>query len=171
MSPGIPKNHRVAESVAERLAIGAALYLELLAHGAVLVPSVRKLTIAVAHFLEPRLPVREQPAADAPGDTDPFLAVIGDDFGNLVIAALRAADLVGDVADIDNAAGVKLRPVIDDENDVRPRPRLYCRGDPCLNVVGIDRLKSKLYPERFVALGYYLAPEQLIGSGHAIRPA
>jgi hypothetical protein len=81
---------------------------------------------------------------------------------------LCVADLLGDVADIDNTAGVKLRPVIDHENDVRPRPRLYCRGDPRLNVVGVDRLEGKLDAERFVAFGHYLVPEQLIGCGHEI---
>src|SRR5262249_23109192 len=106
----IPKDHRIAESMAEGLAIRAPLGLELLAHGAVLVPSVGKLTVAVAHLVEPRLPVREQPTADAPRDADPFLAIIGDDLRDLVIAALCVADLLSDVADIDNAAGVKLRP-------------------------------------------------------------
>jgi hypothetical protein len=84
---------------------------------------------------------------------------------------LCVADLLGDVADINNAAGVKLRPVIDHENDVGPRPRLYCRGDPRLNVIGVDRLWHKLDAERFVAFGNNLAPEQLIGCGHEIGPA
>jgi hypothetical protein len=45
---------------------------------------------------------------------------------------------------------------------------LYCRGDPRLNVVGVDCLKGELDAERFVALGHDLVPEQLIGSGHEI---
>jgi hypothetical protein len=109
------KSYRVAECVTERLAIRTTLGLELFADGAVLVPSFRKSAVAVPHLFELGLPVRKQSAANAPGDANPFLAIIGNDLGDLVIAALCLGDLLGDVADIDKATGVKPRPVIDQE--------------------------------------------------------
>src|SRR5205085_8836552 len=68
---GIPEHHRVAEAVAERLTERTALGLELFAGRAVLLPSLRKLAVAVTDFREPRGAVGEQPAADAPRHADP----------------------------------------------------------------------------------------------------
>ena len=81
------------------------------------------------------------------------------------------ADLLGDVADIDNTAGVKLRPVIDHENDVGPGAGLYCRGDPRLNVVGVDRLEGELDAERFVGLRQEFLAQKRVGGGHEIVDA
>src|SRR5262249_19099784 len=102
----IPEDDRVAEGVTERLPHRAALSLKLLARRAVLVPVFRKLCLAVTKLGPPRFPICEQPATDAPRHANPFLAVMRHVLRDLVIAALRATDRLGHVADIDDAVGV-----------------------------------------------------------------
>ncbi len=58
------------------------------------------------------------PPPTAQGTPIHLLADFGDDLGYLVIAALRLADLLGDVADVGDAVGVKLRPVVEAHDDV-----------------------------------------------------
>src|SRR5262249_40470788 len=66
----VPEARRITECVAERLPDRAALGLQLLAGVAQGIPSVRK--FAETDLFEPRLPVGDEPAADRPGDPDPF---------------------------------------------------------------------------------------------------
>src|SRR5262249_43570226 len=88
-----------------------------------------------------------------------------------VEAALRFADLVGDVADVDNALAVKLCPVIKDANDIGARARLNGRGDTSLDVVAVDGLDVELHAERFLALCSNLSSKQLVGSRNEVVPA
>jgi hypothetical protein len=57
-------------------------------------------------------------------DRDPFVAVIGDGTRGIVVAVLRPADILGDIAHVDEAIGIKLRPVVDRHHDVGACPGL-----------------------------------------------
>src|SRR6185437_13775116 len=107
----IDEGRRVAEAVTNRLAERAALGLELLAGLVIFVPGLREL--AVPRFLEPRLAIGDLRAEHAPRQGDPSLAVVGDDPRLLIVTALRLADGVCDVAHIDDALGIELRPVVE----------------------------------------------------------
>src|SRR5262249_38254847 len=85
----IAEGRRVAEGVAERLTDRMSGGLELLAGGPVLLPGLRELAVGIADLGEPRLAVGDERAEDAPRQRHPFLAVVGDGAGFLVVAALR----------------------------------------------------------------------------------
>src|SRR5215469_10433276 len=148
--------------MAERLPHRAALGFELLAGGAVFLPGFRKLPLAVADLVPPGPAIGEQPTADAPRHPDPPLAVIGDILRDLVIAALRVADRLGYVADIDDAIGVEMWPVVDHEDDIGTRSGLDRRGDASLDVVGIDRFEVELDAEDLFRFRHDLRAQQLI---------
>src|SRR6202011_1744714 len=119
-------SRRVTEGVAQRLADWTAFRFQLLAGVAVFLPGFRELV--QADVLEPRLAIGDLRADDAPGHPDPLLAVVGDRPRHRVEALLRLADLLGQVAHVDDALGIELRPVIDAADDVRAGARLDRRG-------------------------------------------
>src|SRR5438552_1343543 len=110
--------------------------LQFLAGGAVLVPGLGKLAVAVADFGEPGFAVGEEARDDRPRYAEPFLAVVAGDLEEIPMASLLLSDVLDHVADIDDAVGVKLRPVAQREDHVRPRAGLDRRGDPRLQIVG-----------------------------------
>src|SRR5581483_2343012 len=118
--PGIPEARRVAERVAERLADRPALGLQLLAGVLQLVPGVGE--GVVADLVQPRFAVGDEAAADRPGQADPLVADRRGDLADVVKAALLLADLLGQLADVGEAGGVKLRPVVERHDDVRAGP-------------------------------------------------
>ncbi len=87
------------------------------------------------------------------------------------MAALRLADLLGHIADIDDAVGIKLRPIAEPEDDVRAGAGLHRRGNPRLDIVGVDALDIELDAEILLALRGDLGLQQLIGSGNKVIPA
>jgi hypothetical protein len=157
--------------VAERLAQGLALGFEFLACLPVLLPGLREFAVGVTGRREPRLAVRDLQADDAPGQSNPFLAVVGDGLGGLIEAALRLADLLGDIAEVDEAIGVKLAPVVEDAHDVRPRRRLNGRRDARLDVVGVDGLDIEFEAQVLFGLLGNVVAQNLVGSWHEVGPA
>ncbi len=149
---------------------GMARRLELLAGRPVFVPRLREFAVAVADLGPPGLPIGEQTATEGPGHRDPFLAVMRNEPRDVVIAALRLSDLLRDIADIGDAFCVELRPVVDGHDDIRTAARLYCSGDACLDVIGVDHLYGELDPQRLLAFRCDFGLEQLIGSRHEIGP-
>src|SRR5439155_3850815 len=162
---------RIAEGVPGRLAEGMSGCLQLLARGAVVVPGLRKLILGIAGLGEPGPAVGEQPGNDRPWHAEPLLAVIGDDLEEVPMAALGFADLLGHIADIDNAVGVKLRPIAEPKDDIRPRAGLNRRGNPRLDIIGVDALDIELNTKIFLALRGDLAAQQLVGGRDEIVPA
>ncbi len=88
--------------------------------------------------------------------------------GSFVIAALRLADLLGDIADIGDALGIELRPIVDRHQNVGAGLRLDRRGDARLDAVAVDGLDLELDAERLLAFLGNLAAQQLIGNRHEI---
>src|SRR5262249_52927674 len=95
--------------------------LLLVASITVLMPGLRELAIGLADVGYPRLPISDLQANNAPGQGDPFLSIISDRLRGFIKAALRLADLICDVADVHKALAVKLRPVVEDADDVGAR--------------------------------------------------
>src|SRR6185437_2002339 len=165
----IDEGRRVAEAVTDRLAERPALRLEFLAGLEIFVPGLREL--AVPRFLEPRLAIGDLRAEHTPRQGDPFLAVVRDDPRLLVVAALRLADRIGDVAHVNHALGIELRPIVESANHVRPGARLDCGGGARLDVVAVDHLDVELDAERLGAFRDDLVAQQLVGGRHEIVPA
>ncbi len=157
--------------MAERLTDRPPLGLELLAGFAQRLPRLRELAAGIAHFLEPGFPVGDLQADDAPGHGDPALAVIRHGFRGFVEAALRLAELLGNVGHIRKTFPVELRPIVQRTDDIRTRSRLNRGGDPRLDIVGVDGLDGELHAQRLLALGRHLSLEQLVGGGHEVVPA
>src|SRR5207237_7246830 len=134
----VPPARCVAEGVSGSLAVRMSGAFQFLAGGAVLVPSRGEFAIE-ADLGKPRFAIGDEPAPDAPGYANPLVADRGDLPRDVVIAALRFADLVRHIARIREAVGVKLRPIPDRHEDVRPGAGLDGGGDPRLSVVGVDR--------------------------------
>src|SRR5205823_4843965 len=111
---GIEEGRRIAEAMAHGLADRLAFGLELFAGGTVLVPGFWKLRDP--DRIEPRFAISVLVAKDAPGDADPFLAIVANSNRLFVEAALILADFLGDVADVGRAIGVELRPIIECAN-------------------------------------------------------
>src|SRR5262249_29103308 len=126
----VPKRGGVTKGVAERLTQGTTLGLELLAGGAVFIPGLREFPVAVADLLEPGFAVGQQAASGRPRHPDPPVADCRGLATDLVIAALRPADLVDYVADIDDTVGIELRPGADQHDDVGTGSGLDCGRDP-----------------------------------------
>src|SRR6185437_1570521 len=166
---GIGEGRRIAEAVAKRLADRVAVGLELLAGRLVLVPGRGE--ALEADLLEPGLAIGNLRAEHAPGGGDPFLAVIGDDLGLVVEAALLLADLLDEVGHIDDALGVELRPVVEAADDVRPRARLDRRGGARLDVVAVDHLDGELDAQRLSAFRDDLLAQHLVGGRNEVVPA
>src|SRR6266496_3684334 len=120
----IPERGGIAEGMARGLPERMPGRLQFLAGGAIVVPGLRELAVAVADLGEPRFAVGEQPGDDRPRYAEPFLAVVAGNLEEIPMAALLLADLLNDVADIDDAVAIKLRPVAQREDHVRPRAGL-----------------------------------------------
>jgi hypothetical protein len=102
--------------VAEGLADGLALGLELLADLAVLLPGLRELL--GADLVEPRAPVGDGVADDRVGHREPLAADPRRRLEHLIEAALGLADGVGHVGDVHEPVGVELGPVPQHLDDV-----------------------------------------------------
>src|SRR5213594_1695965 len=101
----VGEGRRIAEAVTERLTDGLALGLELLADLAVLVPGFRE--FLDADLVEPRAPIRDSVSAGAVGHREPLAADLGGRAEDVVVAALRLADRLGYVGDVDERVGVE----------------------------------------------------------------
>ncbi len=165
---GVPKGWSVAKRMRQGLPVRPVLGFEQFTDGPVVFPGLRKLVGAGTHILEPRCAVDRHGAEDRIGHRNPFLAVIGDRMRGFVIAALRVADLLGDVADIDGAVGVELRPVVDRHQDVGAGFRLDRRTDPRLHAVAVDGFDLERDAERLLGLVGDLAAQQLVGNRHEV---
>ncbi len=163
----IDEGDAVAERVGQGLADRVALGLELLAGGAVLVPGLGEL--GHADLVEPRFAIGQERADDHPRQPQP--AVLGVGLAHFVIAALLAADLLGEVAEVDDALGVEMRPVVERHDDVGPGGRLDRRRDARLDVVGVDGLEPDLGAERLLGLGHQGLAQQLVRCRDEIAPA
>src|SRR5262249_44477831 len=115
----IPPTGSVAEGVPGGLAIRAPGLFQFLAGCTVLVPGRRELAV-VADLGEPRPTIGDKAAADAVRHADPFASGSGDGFADVVIAALRLADLVDDIADVDAALDIELRPIGQNVDNIGP---------------------------------------------------
>ena len=113
----------------------------------------------------------DQPAADGPRHPDPFVADSGDELGDVVVAALGLADLLGHITGIGEAFGVELRPISDRHDDVGSGSRLNRRCDARLQIIAVDRFNLERDAGRLLALLCDLAFEQHVRSRHEIRPA
>src|SRR5579883_731347 len=165
----VPERHRAPDRFERLLGVqhdGLAVGLDLLAAPRPQpgIPEARRVAERVAERLADRPALGLQLLAGVlqlvPG--------VGED---VVEAALLLADLLGQLADVGEAGGVKLRPVVERHDDVRAGPRLDRRGDACLDVVAVDGFEIELDAERLLALLGDLALEQLVGSRHEIGPA
>src|SRR5262249_50624143 len=123
-----------------RLAHRMALGLQLLAGLPPRFPGFRVFLGAIADFVPPGGAVRDLQADDRVGDAEPFLAVEGDRLRRFVEAALRLADLLADIADVDDTVGVKLRPVVDRADDVGTGAGRYGGAGPRLDRQPVRRL-------------------------------
>jgi hypothetical protein len=130
--------------MAERLADRMARCLQLFAGRTVFLPGLRILCLVVTDFSPPGFPVDNLSANYGPRDCNPFAAVIGDRPRGFVVASLRLADLLGHVADIDDAFGIELRPVVEHLDEVGAVAGLDGRSDPRLNCQPIDPFKIEL---------------------------
>ena len=72
----------------------------------------------VADLVPPRGAVGDLQADDRVRDGEPFLAVKGDRFRGFVKSALGLVDLLADIADVDDAVAIELRPIVDRADDV-----------------------------------------------------
>ena len=147
------------------------LGLELLAGLAPFLPGFRIFLRPKADFVPPRGAVGDLQADNRVRDGKPFLAVEGDRLGGFVIAALRLADLLGDVADIDDAFGIELRPVVDRADDVGTGAGRDGGSNPRLDRQAIDGFEVELDAEVLLALLDDLASERLVGDRHIIGPS
>ncbi len=151
--------------LAERLALG----LELLAGGAVLVPGLRKL--GEPDRLEPRFAIRVLVAKDAPGNAEPFLAIVANGNRLFVKAALLLADFLGNVADVGHAVGIELRPVVERANHIWAGPRLNGGRGARLDVVAVDHFNIERDAEILGGGRDNLLAQDLVGPGNEIVPA
>ena len=164
----VPPARRIAERVSSGLADGAALGLEFLAGVEQRVPGFRE--GIVPNLVEPRFAIGDQRASDGPRHADPFVADSGDELGNVVIAALGLADLLGHITDIGETFGVELRPVSGQHGDVSSASRLDSRCDARLQIIGVDSFNLERDAGRLLAFLRDLAFEQHVRSRHEIRP-
>src|SRR5262249_807580 len=165
----IEKGRRVAEAVSHGLAEWLALGLELLAGVAILVPGFRK--FVVADRVEPRFAIGIFIAEDAPRHSEPFLAIVGDGNRFLVKAALVLAEFLGNLADVGDAFGIQLRPVVQRANDVRDGARLNGGRSARLNVIAVDHLDIERDAEILGGCRYDLLAQNFIRAGNEIVPA
>jgi hypothetical protein len=128
--------------VAEGLADRTALLLERGPDLPVLVERLGRLQ--GAHLREPRLAVGGEDAAGAVGQREALAAHLGRHLAVRVVAALILGLPVAQVRDVDEGVGVEVRPVVEHQDQVRPRPRLDRGGDAGLEVVGVDGLERDL---------------------------
>ena len=84
------------QRLAERMALG----LQLLAGLTPLLPGFRIFFRPIVNLVPPRGAVDDLQANNRVWDGEPLFSVIGDRLRGFVIAALRLADFLGDVADI-----------------------------------------------------------------------
>ncbi len=155
--------------MSERLTKGMAVGFQFLAGFPPFLPSLRVLAASIADLLPPRGSVDDLQTDNGPGHRDPFMAVIGDGPRGFVKAALRLADFLRDVADVDDAVGIELRPVVERHDDVRTSAGLDSRSNPRLDRQPIDRLEVELDPQILLALLIDFRLEQLIGRRHVVR--
>src|SRR5205085_7116746 len=117
---GVPERVGVTQGMRHGLTERVPLGLQLLAGVAPLLPGRRVFLRPVADFVPPRGTVDNLQTDDRVRDSEPFLAVIGDRLCGFVIAALRLAALLADIAAIDDALGIQLRARVDRAADVAP---------------------------------------------------
>ena len=164
----IGPGRRIAEGVAQRLAVGVALPLELRGHLAQLLVGLGKRR--GADLGEPRLPIRDEPGNDAVGQGHEAPAHLHVGFGLRVEASLILGLPLRQVVDLDETVLVEVGPVVQHVNDVGPRARLDGGGDARLEVVGIDELEDDLGAERLRRLRG-LALELHVAGGDEVHPA
>src|SRR5262249_36165228 len=121
--------------MAERLAERPSLGLEFLAGLAIGLPGLGELAARIADLLQPGFPIRDLQPDDAPRNGNPFLAVVGHDFRRIVESALRLAELLREVAHVDETLPIELRPVVEQVYYVRTGSRLDRCGDARLEIV------------------------------------
>src|SRR5215831_16569041 len=163
----VGKDGRIAEAVTQRLADGLALGLELLADLAVFLPGLGE--FLDAELVEPRTTVGDGVAAAPVRHGEPLAADLGARVEDVVVAALRLADRLGHVGDVDEGVGVELRPVPQHLDDVGAGARLDGGGDARLQVVGVDELERDLGSQRLRRLRG-LAPQLDVGLGDEVDP-
>src|SRR5438309_4718352 len=151
-----------------RLAEGMAFRLQLLAGLAPLLPGLRVLFGVIADLLPPGGAIGDLQTDDGIGYGKPFLAVIGDRLRGFIKPALRLADLLGDVADIDDAVGVKLRPIVDRADDVGTGAGRYGRGDARLDRQPVDAFEIDLDAEVLLGQLVDLGSDRLVRKRHVI---
>src|SRR5580704_15660118 len=147
-----------------------ALGLQLLAGLAPLLPRCRIFLRPVADFAPPRDAVDDLQSDDRIGDGKPLLAVIGDSLRGFVIAALRLADLLGDVADINDAVTIELGPIVDRADDVGTGAGRDGGSDPRLDRQPVDAFEIDLDAEVLLSLLVDLGSERLVGNRHIVGP-
>src|ERR1700730_10712376 len=145
------------QCLAERTPLG----LQLFARGAPFLPGFGIFLRPVADFVPPRGAVDNLQADDRVGDGKPLLAVKGDRLGGFVIAALRLADFLGDVADIGDALSIELRPGVDRTDDVGTGAGRDGGSDPRLDRQAIYGFEVELDAEVLLALLEDLCSERL----------
>src|SRR5690349_14211473 len=145
--------------------------LQLLAGLAPLLPGFRIFLRPVADLIPPRGAVDDLQSDNRVRDGNPPLAVIGDGLRGFVIAALRLADFLRDVADVGGALRIELRPIVDLTDDIRAAAGLDGRGGARLDGQAVYGFEVKLDAEVFLALLEYLRPERLVGHRHIIGPS
>ncbi len=163
----IREDGRITEAVAERLADRLALGLELLADLAILVPGLRE--FLDADLVEPRPPVRDGVSAATVRHGQPLSPDLGACVEDVVVAALGLSDRLRHVGDVHEGVRVELRPVPEHLDDVGAGTRLNRRGDPGLQVVGVDELEGDFGAERLRGFRG-LALELDVGLGNEVDP-
>jgi hypothetical protein len=73
-------------------------------------------------------------------------------------------------ADVDDALGIKLWPVVKATDDVGSGTRLDGRGGSCLDVVAVDGLEREFDTEHLLASWNEFLAQKLIGCRHEIVP-
>src|SRR5262249_58154216 len=116
----------------------------------------------VAEVVPPGRRVDELQPDDGVGDGNPFPAVVGDCLRGFVIAALGIADFLGDIADVGDAVGVKLRPVVERADDVGTGAGGDGGGDPRLDCQPVDAFKVDFEPEDLLRQVVELGPDHLV---------
>ena len=152
------------------LAQGVPLGLQLLARLAPLLPGLRIFFGVIPDLLPPGGAVGDLQADDRVRDAKPFLAVIGDRLRGFVIAALRLADFLRDIADIDDAVGIELRPIVDRADDVGTGAGRDGGRDPRLDRQPVDAFEIDLDAEVLLGLLVDLRSDHLVGNRYIVGP-
>jgi hypothetical protein len=139
---GVPESRRVPERMRHRLADGKSLGLELLANLAPFLPRLwkRRDTDSIVK----RLAVDDEIRRDRVGDGAPRSRDPAEGLGGRVVATLRLAYRLRDIADIDEALLVEMGPVVEHVDDVGACARRHRRRHARLDIIGVDALDRDL---------------------------